>query len=149
MAGIWSRKFDYKNGEVRKCKHCNEEFHTNKPSWRCQSCVNANQKIIEEKKRVNYERKEQYPFSNKTSEASNRFCKIRTALSNAWKEYNKTGDKTAVNQHYDKQLKEIEENGILTWIIDRRCVVSQKEKKIKSKTTTRKDWPDTRGYYEY
>jgi hypothetical protein len=147
--GIWSRKFDYKNGEDRKCKHCGAEFHAKKPLWRCQSCINANQKIIEERKRAKYEKKDQYPFNNKTSEASNRFCKIRTALSNAWKEYNKTGDRSVITAHYEKQLKEIEENGIMTWIIDRRDDATKKEKQLKSRTTIRKDYPNHHDYYEY
>jgi hypothetical protein len=93
--------------------------------------------------------KKPYPFSNKTSESSNRFCTIRTALSNAWKEYQKTGDKSVVIAHYDKQLKEIEENGIMTWILDRRCDTSKKESQVKSKNMIKNDYPDTRGHYEY
>ena len=69
-------------------------------------------------------------------------------MSNAWKEYNKTGDKSYVIAHYDKQLKEITENGILTWILDRRCLVAQKEKKSKTRGMIKNQYPDTRGYYE-
>jgi hypothetical protein len=149
MAGLWSRKFDYTNGETRECKLCGASFHTDKPKWRCNDCVNAKQKIVEANKRAKYKKKEQYPFSNKTTEAANRFCRIRTALSNAWKEYRETGDKKVVLTHYNKQLKEIEENGIMTWILDRRCLEAQSEKKSKSKGMIKKEYPDTRGYYEY
>jgi hypothetical protein len=148
MAGLWSRKFDYQNGETRECKLCGVSFHTNKPKWRCTDCVNAKQKIVEAKKRAKYKKKEQYPFSNKTTEAANRFCKIRTALSNAWKEYNKTGDKSVVIAHYDKQLKEINDNGIMTWILDRRNDITKKENAARSRNIINKDYPDTRGHYE-
>ena len=83
-------------------------------------------------------------------EASNRFCKIRTALSNAWKEYNKTGDRNVITAHYNKQLEEIENNGIMEWILDRRGNddLPNGQTKAKSKKMIRNDYPDTRGYYE-
>ena len=55
---LWKVKFDHKNGETRKCKLCDTEFYAKKPTWRCNACVNASQKIIETKKRSKYERKE-------------------------------------------------------------------------------------------
>jgi hypothetical protein len=150
MAGLWSRKFDRKNGETRECKWCGETFHAKKPIWKCTKCVNAAQKIIETKKRAKYPKKDRYPFDNYTNEAGNRFCKIRTALSNAWKEYNKTGDKSVIVAHYDKQLKEIQDNGIMHWILDRRDVESKKQNNliVKSMNMINKDLPDTRGWYE-
>jgi Zn finger protein HypA/HybF involved in hydrogenase expression len=48
MAGLWSVKFDHTNGETRKCKLCDTEFHATKPRWRCNACVNKAQKLIEE-----------------------------------------------------------------------------------------------------
>jgi hypothetical protein len=149
MAGLWNRKFDHKNGETRVCIQCGETYHTPKPINRCRTCVNAKQRIVEQVKRSKYKKKEQYPFDNKTNKASSRFCTIRTALSNAWKEYKETGDKSYVNAHYDKQLKEIQENGIMTWILDRRCLQAQSEKHVKTKGMIRKEHPDTRGHYEY
>lgn len=145
---LWNRKFDYKNGEDRICKDCNGAFYTKKPTLRCRICVN---KKMREYVHANkpYQRKEQYPFDNRGTEAANRFCRIRTATSKAWREFEKTGDKSAVVAHYNKQLKEIEENGILKWINDRRDERSKKESKIKSASVTRKDYPDTRGYHEY
>ena len=146
--GLWANKFDRKNGETRECKTCGETFHAKKPIWKCTKCVNKAQKIIETAKRARTPKKEQYPFDNKGNEAGARFCSIRTALSNAWKEYNKTGDKSYVIAHYNKQLKEIHENGIWQWIWDRRDEETLKENKLKTASMTRKEYPDTRGWYE-
>ena len=146
---LWNTKFDHVNGEQRECKICGVSFHTIKPRYTCNQCVNANQKIIETKKRSKYAKKENYPFDTKTHEAGRRFCSIRTATSNAWKQYNKTGDRSIITKHYDKQLKEIQENGIMTWILDRRCLQAQSEKHVKTKGMIRKEHPDTRGHYEY
>jgi hypothetical protein len=147
--GIWSRKFDHKNGETRQCNLCSETFHATKPGYVCRKCINAKQRRIEEVKRGKYARKDVYPFNNKNGEASSRFCSIRTALSNAWKQYNITGDKSIIISHYNKQLKEAEELGILKWIYDRRCIQAQSEKHVKTKGMINKELPDTRGYYEY
>jgi hypothetical protein len=69
-------------------------------------------------------------------------------LSNAWKEYNRTGDKSYVIAHYNKQIKEIKENGIMQWIFDRRDEETLKANKPKSRNMTKIDYPDTRGHYE-
>lgn len=148
MAGLWSVKFDHKNGETRICRKCGETFHAKKPIWKCTKCVNKDQKVIETAKRARTPKKERYPFDNKGTESSNRFCRIRTQLSKAWKEYDKTGDRNVITTHYDKQLKEIKENGIWEWIWDRRDDQSKKENKIKTASMTRKEWPDTRNWYE-
>ena len=146
---LWKVKFNHKDGEIRVCKHCSVSFHTMKPRYRCNACLNANQKIVEKKKRDKYEKKTTYPFSNRTTEASNRFCTIRTSLSNAWKEYRETGDRSHITQHYEKQLKEIEELGILKWIMDRRDKETADSKQSKSRRTIQKDYPNTHDYYEY
>jgi hypothetical protein len=156
---LWKVKFNHTDGETRRCKVCDKDFHTDRPVWRCRPCTS---KYIFEKAKEKYgdlpstgkwagmPNKKPYPFDNKGSEASNRFCKIRTALSNAWKEYNKTGDRNVITAHYDKQLKEIEENGIMTWILDRRGNddLPNGQTKSKSKNMIRTEYPDTRGYYE-
>jgi hypothetical protein len=156
---MFKKPFNSKIGETRECKLCGESFHTLKPRWRCKKCVaktnfdNAKKKfgdtgLIPTGKWAGMPPKKPYPFDNRSSEASNRFCTIRTALSKAWKEYTKTGDKSIVIAHYDKQLKEIEENGIMHWIKDRRSDDMRKEVQVKSKKMIRNDYPDTRGYYE-
>ena len=157
MAGLWSVKFDHKNGEVRRCKVCDKDFHTDRPVWRCRPCTS---KYIHDKAKEKYgdlpatgrwaglPPKKPYPFNNRSSEASNRFCTIRTALSNAWKEYKKTGDRSIITAHYDKQLKEIEENGIMEWILDRRSDDVKKEMQAKTRNQSHIDYPDTRNYYE-
>lgn len=146
--GLWANKFDKKNGETRVCKQCGDTYHTMKPRWLCRKCVNANQRPIEEAKRALKGHKGLYPFSTRTNAADKRFNSIRTALSNAWKEYNKTGDKSVVIAHYEKQLQEIKDNGIWEWIFDRRDDASKKQNNIKSREMTRKEYPDTRGHYE-
>ncbi len=146
---LWKVKFDHENGEQRICKHCGVSFHTMKPRYSCNKCVNAKQKKYETIRREKYPKKDNYPFNNRTNEAGSRFCSIRTKLSNAWKEYKKTGDKSIITQHYDRQLKEIQENGILKWIIDRRDKETAESKQVKSKSVINKDTPDTRGHYEY
>jgi hypothetical protein len=142
---MFKKPFNYKLGENRTCKLCGVEFYTQKPKWRCMQCLCKEQK----KSQKPYQRKDTYPFDTRTNLASSRFCSIRTALSKAWKEYNNTGDKSVIIAHYDKQLKEIEENGILKWIHDRRTHEAMQEKRTKSTSSSRKDFPDTRGHYEY
>jgi hypothetical protein len=156
---LWKVKFDHENGETRRCKVCDKDFHTPKPVWRCKPCTS---KYIFEKAKEKYGEgvpstgkwaglplKKPYPFDNKGSEANNRFCTIRTKLSNAWKEYKKTGDRSHINKHYDNQLNEIVENGIMEWILDRRSDDVKRDLQSKSKRQTQIDWPDTRGHYEY
>jgi hypothetical protein len=148
---MFKKPFNRTIGEQRVCKECGDTFHAKKPIWKCTKCVNASQKIVEQRKRAKYPKKDQYPFNNRTNEAGSRFCSIRTALSNAWKEYNRTGDKSYVIAHYDKQLKEIKENGIMEWILDRRTPEAKKESNphARSRNMIKKDYPDTRGHYEY
>jgi hypothetical protein len=156
---LWKVKFNHKDGETRRCKLCDKDFHATRPVWRCKKCTaKVNFETAKNKygkdlmptgKWAGLPPKKPYPFDNRSSEASNRFCTIRTALSNAWKEYNKTGDKSVILAHYNKQLKEIEENGIMTWILDRRSDDAKKELQVKSKKQTNIEFPDTRGYHEY
>ena len=122
MAGLWSRKFDHKNGETRICNQCGEAYHTPKPINRCRTCVNARHKLIERVKRSKYKKKEQYPFDTKTNQASSRFCRIHRELNLAWIEYNQ---------------------------FNCRIDISRQERKSKSKGMIKKEYPDTRGYYEY
>ena len=146
---MFKKPFNRKTGEQRECKYCGDTFHAKKPIWKCQTCVNAAQKIIETKKRAKYPKKDKYPFDTRTNAADKRFLSIRTRLSNAWKKYNQTGDKSYVNAHYEKQIKEIKENGIMQWIFDRRDEATLKANKPKSRNMTKTEYPDTRGHYEY
>jgi hypothetical protein len=146
---LWNIKFNHKDGETRVCKHCSVSFHTMKPRYRCNACLNANQKVVEQNKRDKYEKKARYPFDTKTNAAGLRFNRIHGELSKAWKEYYKTGNRDALTAHYEKQLKEIEENGVLNWINDRRDKETADAKQIKSRNVIKKEFPDTRGYYEY
>ena len=146
---MFKKPFNRTIGEQRICKGCGVSFHTMKPRYSCNTCVNAKQKKYETIRRKKYPKKETYPFNNRTNEAGSRFCSIRTKLSNAWKEYKKTGDKSIITQHYDRQLKEIQENGILKWIIDRRDKETADAKTIKSRKTITNDYPNHHDYYEY
>ena len=147
---MFKKPFNRKVGEQRECKQCNESFFTFKPIWRCQKCTNKLQRVIEEKKRALYQKKDSYPFDNRTNEAGARFHRIQRELRKAWVEFEKTGDKSIITAHYDKQLKEIEENGIMTWILDRRSDDAKKEMNpnTKSRNMIKTDYPDTRGHYE-
>ena len=148
---MFKKPFNRKLGETRECKTCGDTFHAKKPIWKCTKCVNASQKIIEAKKRAKYPKKDVYPFDNYTNEAFKRFCSIRTALRKAWIEFEKTGDKSIITAHYDKQLQEIKDNGIMEWILDRRTPEAKKEANpyVRTRNMINKELPDTRGYYEY
>jgi hypothetical protein len=144
MAGLWSRKFDYKNGEDRVCNKCNTPFHTKKPVNVCRKCTNANQKILSQQYREKIGKKENYPFSTQTNEAGKRFSKIRKQLNIIWQ----TGDRELIRGHYTHQLEEAERLGIIKWINDVRTDEVIKARKMKSRNRTNIDWPDTRGHYE-
>jgi hypothetical protein len=152
---LWKVKFDHKNGQTRKCKVCDTDFHTMKPIWRCNVCTS---KINFDKRKEQYKdgimntgkwigmpMKKPYPFDNRGTEASNRFARIRKDLRTAWE-----GGREELNKHYAKQLEEIVNNGIMEWILDRRGNddMPNNKKKSKSKKQTNVDWPDTRGWYE-
>ncbi len=141
--GLWAKKFDKVNGEDRVCNKCDTPFHTKKPTWKCPKCFNAEQKIIQTRIRKERGFKDPYPFSNINHQAGARFSKIRQNLRKAWLE-----GRDAVTEHYTKQLKEAEELGIMKWIYDRRDDSSLKENSAKTKEQTKKEHPDTRGYYE-
>ena len=146
---MFKKPFNRTIGEERQCKVCDTTFHTFKPVYTCQPCQNKKQKVIEQRKRAKYKKKPKYPFDTKTNEAGNRFCRIHRELVIAWKQYKKTGDKSIITQHYDKQLKEIEDNGILKWILDRRDKETLEARQVKSRKTITKDYPNHHDYYEY
>ena len=143
MAGLWSVKFDHKNGETRQCKECGETFHAKKPIWKCTKCVNQAQKLIETNKRAKYERKEPYPYQGPKHDYHKRFYPLRAKLHKIkvreeWKEY------------FKEKLDEIMQDKILMkWINDRRDVETLKAKQAKSKRNIAKDYPNTHDHYEY
>jgi hypothetical protein len=151
MAGLWSVKFDHKNGELRRCKVCDKDFHAKKPVWRCNQCISkviydkaiekAGEGIMPTGKWAGMAPKKPYPFDNKSSEANNRFAKIRAELRKAWEE-----GRDALTKHYDTKLEEIRHNGILEWILDRRGNddIPMGKEKLKSKTLTKKQYPSTK-----
>jgi len=136
---IWNKKFDKKNGETRVCKDCNESFFTMRPIHTCKKCTFERYKHLVKRP----EKKENYPFSSVNNDAGARFSKIRQNLRKAWKE-----GPEAVKRHYNAQLKEAEELGILTWIYDRRDDETKKQKVEKSRKHITNATPDTRGHYE-
>ena len=140
----FKKPFNKQVGETRNCNQCGSEFHTFKPIWKCRLCQNEVQRKIQEKKRLEYGIKDNYPFSTKTNEAGKRFSKIRVELNKVWR----TGDKQLIRQHYQKQLEEAERLGIIQWIYDRRDNESIKANSEKSRNKIRKEYPDTRGHYE-
>jgi hypothetical protein len=146
------KPFNKEVGETRKCNLCGKDFHTFKPVFQCRPCIankvyeNAKEKygegIIPTGKYAGLPFKKRYPFDTVSFENRNRFQRIR-------KELNECNTKEERRQHYAKQLEEIEKNGVLEWILDRRDRETSKERKSKSKNRTQIDYPDLRGYHEY
>jgi hypothetical protein len=140
---LWNVKFDHTNGENRVCKICDATFHTMKPRHRCNACVNAKQKIVEQKKRSKYERKEPYPYCGPNHNYHHRFYPLRAKLHKMkirveWQEYLKA------------KLDEIFGDAVLMkWINDRRDKETAEAKQSKSKTNIQKDYPNMHDYYEY
>jgi hypothetical protein len=141
--GLWNVKFDHKNGETRQCKECGASFHTPKPSWRCKACVNAKQKVIETNKRAKYERKEPYPYQGPKHDYHARFYPLRAKL-------HKIKVREEWQTYFKERLDEILNDAVLMkWINDRRDKETAETKKVKSKKTITKDYPNTHDYYEY
>ena len=146
---MFKKPFNRTIGEERECKGCGISFYTFKPRYDCNACLNAKQRIIEERKRAKYKKKAHYPFDTKTNKAGARCCSITRKLNIAWKVYRETGNKQFIKEHYDNQFKEIEENGIMKWILDRRDAETLSAKKSKTISRTRKEYPNHHDYYEY
>jgi hypothetical protein len=143
MAGLWSVKFDHKNGELRKCKTCDTEFHAKKPIWRCNPCVNQAQKVIEGKKRSKYERKEPYPYQGPNHNYHSRFYPLRAKL-------HKMKVRDEWQAYFKEKLDEILNDAVLMkWINDRRDKETAETKQSKSKKSIQRDYPNTHDYYEY
>lgn len=140
---LWKVKFDHKNGEQRVCKGCGASFHTPKPRWRCNVCLNAAQKIIETNKRSKYERKEPYPYQGPNHDYHTRFYPLRVKL-------HKLKVREEWQAYFKEKLDEILNDAVLMkWINDRRDKETAEAKQIKSKKSIQRDYPNTHDYYEY
>ena len=141
--GLWNVKFDHKNGEQRVCKECGASFHTPKPRWSCNACVNAKQKIIETRKRSKYERKEPYPYQGPNHDYHHRFYPLRKKL-------HKIKVREEWQAYFKERLDEILNDAVLMkWINDRRDKETAEAKQAKSKRNITKDYPNHHDYYEY
>ena len=121
--------------EDRVCRYCGNPFHAIRATWRCKQCTIEKQKVSNEQHRK--PRKIQYPFDTANGEAKGRFRRI-------YRELQKCDTREQLTAHYDKIFKEIEGNGIMEWIIDRRDAETAEEKKSKSVKRIRAEYPDTR-----
>jgi hypothetical protein len=140
---LWNVKFDHKNGEQRVCKECNASFHTMKPRHRCNVCVNEAQKIVERKKRSQYEKKVPYPYQGPNHDYHSRFYPLRSKL-------HKMKVRVEWQAYFKEKLDEIMNDKILMkWINDRRDKETAEAKQAKSKKSIQRDYPNTHDYYEY
>ena len=128
-------KVKWTGPEDRICRYCGNGFHAIRPVWRCRECT------MQLQKRVNANnkrpRKDAYPFDSKGGAAKSRFRRI-------YRELNKCNTREELTQHYDKMFKEIKENGIMQWIVDRRDAETQEENRNKSIRRIRNEYPNTR-----
>jgi len=128
-------KVKWKGPEDRVCRYCGDTFLAKRPIWRCGPCTNKLQKECHDK--VRRPKKEHYPFDSKGGEAKGRFRRITRELNNCHTKEERT-------EHYNKMFKEIEGNGIMKWIVDRRDDETQRENQSKSVKRIRTEYPDTR-----
>jgi len=143
MAGLWNTKFDHVNGEQRICKECGSTFHTIKPRYSCNKCLNIKQKVIEQKKRALYEKKQPYPYQGPKHDYHCRFYPLRAKL-------HKIKVRSEWQAYFKEKLDEILNDAVLMkWINDRRDKETAEAKQSKSKKTIQKDYPNHHDYYEY
>jgi hypothetical protein len=128
----------------RICKQCGTGFMPTKPILLCKKCSNEKARLrqMEKREKEGFEKKKPYPYSTYSNEQVARFHRIQRELREAWKM-----GREAVNEHYRKQLREIAENGILEWIIDRRDAETNVKQKGSGKTgrpkETKREYPST------
>ena len=139
---MFKKPFNRTIGETRTCKHCNVEFHTFKPIYRCKDCTNANQKLYESRRRKQYQKKEKYPYQGPNHNYKQRFEPLKRILHkmklrSEWQTYLKV--------KLDELLKD---EILMKWINDRRDEETKNANKSRSKRVIQKDYPDTRGHYE-
>ena len=140
---MFKKPFNYKTGEDRVCKECGASFHTPKPRWRCNVCVNQAQKIVERNKRSKYEKKEPYPYCGPNHNYHQRFYPLRAKL-------HKMKVRVEWQAYFKEKLDELMQDKILMkWINDRRDKETAEAKQSKSRKSITKDYPNTHDYYEY
>ena len=140
---LWKVKFNHKDGETRRCKVCDTDFHAKKPIWKCPKCVNADQRVIETRKRAKYDRKEPYPYQGPNHDYHSRFYPLRAKL-------HKMRVREEWQAYFNERLEEIFNDAVLMkWINDRRDKETAEAKQIKSKSNIQKDYPNHHDYYEY
>jgi protein-arginine kinase activator protein McsA len=140
---LWNVKFDHVNGENRVCKHCGVTFHTIKPRYSCSPCLNARQKVIEQKKRSRYEKKEPYPYQGPNHDYHQRFYPLRAKL-------HKMKVREEWQKYFTERLDEIFNDAVLMkWINDRRDKETADARQVKSKKSITKEYPNHHDYYEY
>ena len=128
-------KVKWTGPEDRICRYCGNPFRAIKATWRCRECAIEKQKVVNE--RTKRPVKDKYPFDSKGGEAKSRFRRI-------YRELNKCETREELTAHYDKMFKEIEGNGIMQWIVDRRDDETQRENQSKSARRIKTEYPDTR-----
>jgi len=142
---MFKKPFNYTAGEIRICKTCNEEFTTFKPLWTCKKCACKKGKVSRWKRidegKITY--KATYPYVNHKKEYGIRFKKLQSIL-------NKMKIRSQWQEYLKQRLDEVMNDEVLMlWINDRRDRETLDSKKIKTKSQTKKDFPDTRGHHEY
>jgi hypothetical protein len=128
-------KVKWTGPENRICRYCGKPFHAIRATWRCNPCTLTLQKEVNENNKR--PKKDGYPFDSKGGEAKSRFRRINRELSKCYTREEKQA-------HYDKMFKEIEGNGIMKWIVDRRDDETQRENQSKSIRRIKTEYPDTR-----
>ena len=119
----------------RECRYCGKQFHAIRAVWRCRECTIEKQKVTNDK--TKRPKKDHYPFDSKGGEAKGRFRRITRELNKCYTREERT-------EHYNKMFKEIESNGIMQWILDRRDDETNRENQSKSAKRIRDEYPDTR-----
>jgi hypothetical protein len=140
---MFKKPFNRTIGETRQCKECNLEFFTLKPVYTCQPCQNKKQKVYEGRRRQQYQKKAVYPYQGKNHNYKQRFDPLKRIL-------HKMKERSEWQTYFKVKLDEILKDAVLMkWIWDRRDDETKNANKSKSRNIIKKDYPDTRGHYEY
>lgn len=150
--GLWQRKFNYKDGETRICKTCGREWHTMKPRLSCNLCYNEKSKLAQRRRKeegkITWVKKNKYPYHTERNggwhgSAKQHFSNIRSRNNKAW-----NGGREALTRFYSEIFEEIEKNGIMEWIWDRRDRETLDKDRKKRDSQIIKDYPNTKDWNE-